>query len=576
MAFRIRNRSLVFPNKYPTVHRKLATVTSESKTVVDGFVLRHKTDYIPQVGLQENVCASDCNLVFMCGQGTAGKTFSMYLKALQGIDNKDFKARLISVRALDSKKGSSMYADGVKVCGDFAGCQSSSSDIPTFYWEKTNASLQLIHSNFNYANKDERKLFEDYAKKQQASLIMIDEATEMNHFGMFLFWFMRNRDDSGMKPQMILSFNPLHEHWTTEMLKDAGFLGDDWYLKNDMIGKVRYFYVKGDTPAEIIWGDTRGEVVKRANIRISNEDRKAGLSESDMVKSFTVFTGTAADNRELVNATGGQSVANLHAVGGTQRAIVGEAYFGPVDNALIDVNRDMVHAMWENPVNDDDNVYATMDIASGKEDSAPFIVWRGLQMIDIDYFKGEPYELADWIKSRLDRFGVPITNFVFDSGGHGYWVQSLTNGIGVAVNRKTVQEYDEFGNPTSTHLEFFNLRSQLMGKLEVMLKKGDLSCAIPKDKKVPFRKNETARFFDVLCDGIELFRVTSRNKKTYYYSKDEFKERFKYSPGEMDAISLRMYLELDTRKRKQPKHVIEDDAYDDLYSTPPRMYRGYF
>ena len=518
MAFRIRNRSLVFPNKYPTVHRKLATVTSESKTVVDGFVLRHKTDYIPQVGLQEEVCASECNLIFMCGQATSGKSFSMYLKALAGIDKKDFKARLISVRALDSKKGSSMYADGVKVCGDFAGCQSSSSDIPTFYWEKTNASLQLIHSNFNYANKDERKLFEDYAKKQQASLIMIDEATEMNHFGMFLFWFMRNRDDSGMKPQMILSFNPLHEHWTTEMLKDAGFLGDDWYLKNEMIGKIRYFYVKGDTPAEIIWGDTRGEVVKRANIRISNEDRKAGLSESDMVKSFTVFTGTAADNRELVNATGGQSVANLHAVGGTQRAIVGEAYFGPVDNALIDVNRDMVHAMWENPVNDDDNVYATMDIASGKEDSAPFIVWRGLQMIDIDYFKGEPYELADWIKSRLDRFGVPITNFVFDSGGHGYWVQSLTNGIGVAVNRKTVQEYDEFGNPTSTHLEFFNLRSQLMGKLEVMLKKGDLSCAIPKDKKVPFRKNETARFFDVLCDGIELFRVTSRNKKTYYYS----------------------------------------------------------
>ena len=140
MAFRIRNRSLVFPNKYPTVHRKLATVTSESRTVVDGFVLRHKTDYIPQVGLQENVCASDCNLVFMCGQGTAGKTFSMYLKALQGIDKKDFKARLISVRALDSKKGSSMYADGVKVCGDFAGCQSSSSDIPTFYWEKTNKS----------------------------------------------------------------------------------------------------------------------------------------------------------------------------------------------------------------------------------------------------------------------------------------------------------------------------------------------------------------------------------------------------------------------------------------------------
>ena len=59
-------------------------------------------------------------------------TFSMFLKALQGIDKQDFKARLISVRALDSKKGSSMFADGVKVCGNFAGCQYNSSDVPTF------------------------------------------------------------------------------------------------------------------------------------------------------------------------------------------------------------------------------------------------------------------------------------------------------------------------------------------------------------------------------------------------------------------------------------------------------------
>ena len=185
MGFKLLNKNISFPELYPKVERTLATVSSKSKTVVGNFELRHKVDYIPQVGLQENVVASECNLIFMCGQGTAGKTFAMYLKALQGIDKKDFKARLISVRALDSKKGSSIYTDGVKVCGGFAGCQYSSSEVPTFFWEQYNSSLQLIHSNFNYANPDEKKLFEDYAKKQQASLIMIDEANEMNHFAMF-------------------------------------------------------------------------------------------------------------------------------------------------------------------------------------------------------------------------------------------------------------------------------------------------------------------------------------------------------------------------------------------------------
>lgn len=567
MALRLLNHNIKRPDLYPRVERTLATVKSKSKTIVGGFELRHKIDYIPQIGLQMNVCSSECNLVFMCGQGTSGKSFAMFLKALSGVDKQDFKARLINVRALDSKKGSSMWADGIKVCGGFAGCQSSSSEVPTYSWAQWNSNLQLIHSNFNYANPDEKKLFEDYAKKNQASLIMIDEATEMNHFGMFAFWFMRNRDDSGMIPQMICSFNPLHDHWTTQMLRDAGYLDDNgWYLRKDMIGKIRYFYVKGDTPASIIWGDTREEVVERAKPNLSPEDEAAGLTKNDLIKSFTVFTGTAADNRELVNATGGQSVANLHAVGGTQRKIVGEAYFGPVENEEINVNRKMIHQLWENPINDDKNMYATFDVGGGKGDSAPLIIWRGLQMIAIDYFKGEPTELSDWIKARLTKFGVPITNFAYDATGFGYFLQGLTNGVPITANKRSLAEYDEYGNQI-TKDEYFNCRSQLLGKLEVALKRGDISCMIDKDKLVQYGvKADVRRFVDVLMDGVNVFSTLKRNGKIYYRSKDEFKSKFKYSPGEIDAMSLRMVFELDTRNRKQPKPRIPDNAYNGLYN----------
>lgn len=577
MALRLLNKDVQFPQPYPKVERTLATVKNKSKTVVGGFELRHKTDYMPQVGMQESVCASGCNLIFMCGQGTAGKTFAMYFMALRGINKQDFKARLISVRGLDSKKGSSIYSDGMKVCGGFAGCEASSSDIPTFYWPKWNSSLQLIHSNFNYANHEDKKRFEDYAKKNQASLIMIDEATEMNHFGMFAFWFMRNRDDSGMTPQMILSFNPLHEHWTTEILKDAGYLGEDWYLRRDMIGKVRYFYVKGDTPSEIIWGDSREEVVAIAQPKISQEDRDAGLSELDMVKSFTVFTGTAADNRELVNATAGQSVANLHAVGGTQRAIVGEAYFGPVEKTEINVNRQMIHQLWENPVNEDDNMYATMDISSGKteNDKCPMIIWHGLQMIAIEQFSGRPEELAGWIQSRLDKYQVPITNFAFDATGHGYWVQAFTSGIPVTWNKRTIQEYDANGNAVTTD-EYYNLRSQLLGKTEVMLKTGLISCAISKDALIPYgHKNEQRRFCDILFDEISLFVTLRKNNKTYYRSTDEFKTKFKFSPDIMTTIALRAIFELDTRERKQPKKTVSGNAYNGLYNGHYNGWRSY-
>lgn len=493
-------------------------------------------------------------------------TFSMYLKALQGIDKKDFKARLISVRALDSKKGSSIYTDGVKVCGGFAGCQYSSSEVPTFFWEQYNSSLQLIHSNFNYANPDEKKLFEDYAKKQQASLIMIDEATEMNHFGMFAYWFMRNRDDSGMIPQMILSFNPLHEHWTTQMLKDAGYIGDDWFLRKDMIGKKRYFYVKGDTPESIIWGDTREEVVNVAKPRITEEDISAGITVNDLVKSFTVFTGTAADNRELVNATSGQSVANLHAVGGTQRLVVGEAYFGEVEKEDLNVNRKMIHDLWDNPISDDENMYATLDVSGGNDDSdnCPMCIFKGNSLIAIEIFHGTPKELVEWINTMLAKYAVPVENFAFDATGIGNYLRAFTSGVPLTANRRPIQEIDKNGNPVNLDT-YFNLRSQLLSRLEVMMQKGELNFAIPKEMTIAYgKKGERRRVIDILFQEMNVLIFDKRNGKTYARSKEEYKSKFHASPDLMDTITLFMYFFLNPKQKKAAPAQVPDDAYDEM------------
>ena len=133
---RLKDINTETPGLYPNVERVLSTAKEKGYTIVGGYRLRSTgvVDYIPQPGLQEDVCSSDCNLIFMCGQGTSGKTFAMFLKALGGMDSQNFTARLISVRALDSKKGSSIFRDGVAVCGNFAGCDYCSSDIPPFSW----------------------------------------------------------------------------------------------------------------------------------------------------------------------------------------------------------------------------------------------------------------------------------------------------------------------------------------------------------------------------------------------------------------------------------------------------------
>lgn len=577
MGLLLKNNKIKFPRRYPKVERVLATAKTKSHVVVDGFTLRRHVDFIPQPGLQEDVCASDCNLIFMCGQGTSGKTFALYFKALGGIDKYGFTSRIISFQSKDNKKGTSMLRDGITVLGNFAGCEVVASETPTFAYPKYNSNLQLIHCNFNADNPSEYEEFQEYAKKQQASLIMIDEATAIKQFKIFLFWFMRNRDESGMPPQIILTFNPRHHHWTTAMLRDAGYLDEKGhYLRKDMIGVVRYFYNKGDTPEGIIWGSSKQEVVERAGLVLKPEDAAAGLTVYDYVKSFTVFTGTAADNRELVNATQGQSVANLHATGETQRAVVGEAYFGPDNDETVSVNREMIRQLWDNPEDSDTQMYATMDVSSGKEknDKMPMIIWRGLRMVAIELFSGQPADLKSWIDSRLRKYNVPVSNFAFDATGHGYWVQAFTDGIPVTWNRRVMQEYDSSGNAVTTD-EYFNLRSQLLGKTEVLIKTGLLSCAIPQDTVLTYGRSDNQRqLVEILYDETNLFIAQRRNNKTYYRSTEEFKDRFKFSPDIMTTIALRAIFTLDARERKKPPQRVQPDTYVQLYKNSHRPAPG--
>lgn len=568
MAFRIIDKSLRFDIAlYPKVERKLPTVKDKGWTKVGGFLLRDKIDYIPQPGLQENFCACESNTIYLCGAATMGKTFSMIFKVLYGIDKKGFSSAMISKRLQDSKKGGSIFRDNEIVLGAFAGCIYNTAEIPVFYWPQWLSQHRLAHTNFNTDNPAERAQFIELAKKNQNGLQQFDEADSMSEFE-YDYWQSRNRDDSGMIPQSTYSFNPPGpDHYLTRNLINAGYIGEDWYFKPEMNGTTRYYYKAGTSVDEYIWGDTPEEVVRAANIQISQKDREAGLTEADMVKSFTAFTGEASDNRMLVASTGGQSVANLMQTGAEQRAVLKGGYFGPIENNELNVSKDMITRLWENPKDEDDNMYATFDVGGGKGDSAPMIIWRGLQMIAIEYFMGEPQGLSAWIQSQLSKYGVSVEHFAYDGTGFGYFLQALTSGISITANRRVLQEYDEHGNPVTVD-EFFNCRSQLLGKLEVALKRGDISCVIDKNKPVKFgTKNETRRFIDVLTDGMALFSTTKKNGKTYYKTKEEFKARYKYSPGELDAMSLRMVFELDTRERKQPKPQVASDAYDVLTTS---------
>ena len=576
--FKVLNDNIKFPELYPSVERKLDTVNEKGWDRVGSHTLRDKIDFMPQQGLQENFCRCESNLIFMTGSMGMGKTFSFNLRQLYGIDLPGYSGVMISVRLQDSSKGSSIFRDANEVFGSFAGCDVITSGYPTFAWPQWNSSVRLIHSNFNAELPSEWEMFKDYAKKVQASYIAIDEATQIKSFKMFTYWFGRNRDSSGLTPTMALSFNPDHDHWTTQMLRDAGCLTDDWYLRKDMNGVTKYFYVKGETPESIIWGNTPEEVIERAGITLTKRDIAAGATAKDMVKSFTMFTGETADNRKLMSATKGGMLGNLHAMGGVQRDINKGAYFGPVEKDELSVNRTMIHSLWENPISEDQNMYATLDVSGGNTDSdnCPMCIFKGNSLVAIDMFHGSPKELVTWIECNLNKYNIPVSNFAFDATGIGNYLRAFTSGVPLTANRRPIQELDAQGNPINLDV-YFNLRSQLLSRLEVMFQKGELNFSIPKDMTIPYgKKGEYRKVIDILFDEMNVLSFTTRNNKRYARSKEEYKNKYKCSPDLLDSIMLFMFFFLDAKPKKQPKPMVEEDAYDEIFAPHPLVGWGYY
>lgn len=569
MAFRIIDKSLKFDIAlYPKVERKLPTAKDKGWTKVGGFLLRDKVDFIPQPGLQENVCACEANVIHMCGAATMGKSFTGILLWGYRVDKKGASGAMISTRLQDSKKGSSIFRDNELVWGQYAGCQYNTSDYPTFAWPIWFSAWRLIHSNFNTDNPAEWSAFVEYAKKNQNGYQYFDEANDLPE-RQYHYWNSRNRDDSGVPPQSVYSYNPPGKnHYFTRNLINGGYVGADLWFKPEMNGVVRYYYAPSDNVDDFIWGDTPEEVAKAAGIVLTEKDRAAGLAETDMIRSFAAFTGEASDNRMLVASTGGKSVANLLYSG--QGAVLKGGYFGDIETEEINVNRQMIHDLWQNPVNADENVYATLDVSGGNTDSddCPMCIFKGNSLIAIRTFRGDPKQLVDWIDRNLKQYGVPVEHFAFDATGIGNYLRAYTNGVPLTANRRPIQELDERGNAVNLD-SFFNLRSQLLSRLEVMLQKGELNFAIPEDMIIQYgKKGERRRIKDILFDEMDVFRFDMRNGKRYARSKDEYKAKFKSSPDLMDTIMLFMYFFLDAKPKKQPKPVVPDNAYDSLYHRP--------
>lgn len=496
-------------------------------------------------------------------------TFAGFLKALQGVGRPNYSARLVSGALQDFKSESSLVRDMKVVYNDFANCKFTIGDYPTAYWEEWNNTIKGMHMNFNTSNPKEWYDCMEYLKSNQASYFYWDELTKVRDERVLLYSLSRNRDNSGLRPCTVCTFNPKKNHFSYNMLLDAGYIDTSYdppIIRQGISGVVKYFFVKGNYVKDIVWGDTREDVLRRCNIKLSIEDIEAGLTPEMMIKSFTCLTGEASQNRILLHATHGESVANLLNTGAKYAKSLKEGAFvdDDEDEESQTVTKKMIDTIFDNPQDDGDVYYASLDVGGGGKGDPSFMwIWRGTTLIEFDYYNGNPKEVEGWIRNILNTYNVPMERFSFDACGLGHYLTAYTNGRSIKSNVRPVPEIDEAGNENTMDL-CFNLRSQLLNKIKGMVATGKLACALDRYTMINYYGKDRY-LIDILYDEVNIFMETKRNKKIYYKSKDEYKQKYGSSPNIMDALTYGAIFFINAKERKEVEPVYEEADYCDLY-----------
>lgn len=496
-------------------------------------------------------------------------TFAGFIKALQGVGRPNYSARLVSGSLQDFKSESSLVRDMKVVYSDFSNCKFTVGDYPTAYWEEWNNTIKGMHMNFNTANPKEWYDCMEYLKSNQASYFYWDELTKVRDERVLLYSLSRNRDNSGLRPCTVCTFNPKKNHFSYNMLLDAGYIDttyDPPIIRQGMSGVVKYFFVKGNYVKDIVWGNSREEVMSKCNIKLSKEDIAAGLTPEMMIKSFTCLTGEASQNRILLHATHGESVANLLNTGAKYAKSLKEGAFVDDDEEEESqtVTKRMIDGIFNNPEDNSDEYFMSLDVGGGGKGDPSFMwIWRGTSLIALDSYKGNPKELESWIKNLLNSYHIPMENFAFDACGLGHYLTAYTNGRSIKSNVRPIPEIDEAGNENTLDL-CFNLRSQLLNKIQGMIVTGRLSCSVDRYTIINYYGKDRT-LIDILYDEVNIFMKTTRNNKIYYKSKDEYKQKYGSSPNIIDALTYGAIFHINAKARKEVMPVYEESDYCDLY-----------
>ena len=251
--------------------------------------------FMPQKGAQENLLATDVDILIGGGSRGGGKTWTLLMEALYDILNPNFTGLLLRK---ETKDLDSMINDSNRLYSDFGTYNRSLNDMT---WNFSSGGwLKFSYYAGSYA------AFKDRFQGRQYAYVGIDEITQCE-YKKFKYLITVNRNASNIRSRFWGTCNPDPDSWVRKFID--WWIDDDGYAIPERCGVPRYCYMDGDSPDSIYWGSTREEVYEQCSSIIDgiwNEKMEEaysllGLTKLDvLIKSVTFIRADVTENIKLL------------------------------------------------------------------------------------------------------------------------------------------------------------------------------------------------------------------------------------------------------------------------------------
>ena len=504
---------------------------------------KHKNDkrIIAQAGGQENMLASNADIIIGGGSRGGSKSFSLLLETLKDVYNPRFQSILFrsDINAL-----ANLIEESQNLYQDFGLYNRAKNDMTwNFHFGG--------YLKFAYHEGD----FDSFKKRfqgHQYAYIGIDEVTHIA-FDKFKYLVTCNRNAHNIRNRIWGTCNPDPDSWVATFIN--WWIGEDGLPIPERDGVMRYCFMEGDDVNQIVWGDTREEVFQQCKDTIlkywRTEYEQFGSPQDIFIKSVAFVEAKLADNFQLMRSDP-TYLANLAGQSEEQRArdLEGNWKFRIVGDDMIKMQQML--EFYDNPQQDGDHTHrASCDVALEGGDRLVLWLWVGNHIQDIYSCRMDAKRTVETIRAKLQEWGVMEENFTYDLNGVG---QLLKGFFPKAIPFNNIAAVD-----TDFKYIYANLKSQAAYLFAENINNGAYSInPALLDIRFSGKKYENRRLRDLLMQERKAIRkATGREERGFQLiQKSEMISLIGHSPDFIESLLMREIFNIRApKKRHKPRHL---------------------